>query len=36
MEGFGVHTFRLLDEDDSSTFVKFHWKPKSGSNRCLE
>jgi len=30
MEGFGVHTFRLLDEDDNSTFVKFHWKPKLG------
>jgi catalase len=30
MEGFGVHTFRLLDEEDNSTFVKFHWKPKLG------
>jgi catalase len=30
MEGFGVHTFRLLDEQDRSTFVKFHWKPKLG------
>jgi len=30
MEGFGVHTFRLLDADDRSTFVKFHWKPKLG------
>jgi catalase len=30
MEGFGVHTFRLLDERDRSTFVKFHWKPKLG------
>ena len=30
MEGFGVHTFRLLDEKDGSTFVKFHWKPKLG------
>ncbi|WP_416385486.1 catalase [Tsuneonella sp. CC-YZS046] len=30
MEGFGVHTFRLLDKDDHSTFVKFHWKPKLG------
>ncbi|MEN5146499.1 catalase [Brevundimonas diminuta] len=30
MEGFGVHTFRFLDEDDRSTFVKFHWKPKLG------
>ncbi|WCT72607.1 catalase [Sphingomonas naphthae] len=30
MEGFGVHTFRLLDADGRSTFVKFHWKPKAG------
>ncbi len=30
MEGFGVHTFRLLDGEDQSTFVKFHWKPKLG------
>lgn len=30
MEGFGVHTFRLLDSDGKSTFVKFHWKPKQG------
>ena len=27
MEGFGVHTFRLLNARDDSTFVKFHWKP---------
>jgi catalase len=30
MEGFGVHTFRLLDDEGRSTFVKFHWKPKLG------
>lgn len=30
MEGFGVHTFRLLNEDDEATFVKFHWRPKLG------
>ena len=30
MEGFGVHTFRFLDSNDHSTFVKFHWKPKQG------
>jgi catalase len=30
MEGFGVHTFRLVDTANKSTFVKFHWKPKHG------
>jgi catalase len=28
MEGFGVHTFRLIDAEGRSSFVKFHWKPK--------
>ena len=27
MEGFGVHTFRLVDAKGKSTFVKFHWRP---------
>ena len=31
MEGFGVNTFRLLDEKDRPTFVKFHWRPKLGT-----
>ena len=30
MEGFGVHTFRLVTAEGKSTFVKFHWKPKLG------
>jgi catalase len=30
MEGFGVHTFRFLNAEDESTFVKFIWKPKLG------
>src|SRR5690606_19975499 len=30
VEGFGVHSFRLLTEDGTSTFVKFHWRPKLG------
>jgi len=30
MEGFGVHTFRFLNEQNKSTFVKFHWKPLLG------
>ena len=28
IEGFGVHTFRLVTTEGKSTFVKFHWKPK--------
>ena len=30
MEGFGIHSFRLIDADGKSTFVKFHWRPKLG------
>lgn len=30
MEGFGVHTFRMVNAARKSTFVKFHWKPKQG------
>ncbi|MES1176449.1 MAG: catalase [Myxococcales bacterium] len=30
IEGFGVHSFRLLDADGKSTFVKFHFRPKLG------
>jgi catalase len=30
MEGFGVHTFRLVNARGDSVFVKFHWKPKLG------
>jgi catalase len=30
MEGFGVHSFRLLNAKGESTFVKFHWRPKLG------
>ena len=30
MEGFGIHTFRLLNGAGESTFVKFHWRPKLG------
>ena len=31
MQGFGVHTFRLVDSKGKSVFVKFHWKPLSGA-----
>jgi catalase len=30
MEGFGVHTFRLIDAEGGTTLVKFHWKPRLG------
>ena len=30
MEGFGVHTFKLINKKGKATFVKFHWKPKLG------
>ena len=30
MEGFGIHTFRFVNREGKSTFVKFHWKPKAG------
>lgn len=30
MQGFGVHSFRLIDAVGQSTFVKFHWTPKLG------
>jgi len=30
MEGFGVHTFRLINEAGNTSLVKFHWKPVAG------
>jgi catalase len=30
MEGFGVHTFRLINAKDETNLVKFHWKPRLG------
>ncbi|MEV7477688.1 catalase [Streptomyces halstedii] len=32
MEGFGIHTFRLVDAEGATTLVKFHWKPKLGTH----
>jgi catalase len=32
MEGFGVHTFRLVNAQEESVFVKFHFKPKLGTH----
>lgn len=30
IEGFGIHSFRLVNAKGESTFVKFHWRPKLG------
>ncbi len=35
IEGFGVHTFRLIDAAGVSRFVKFHWRPKLGASSVL-
>ncbi len=35
IEGFGVHTFRLINEAGDSTFVKFHWRPSVGAMSTL-
>ena len=35
MEGFGVHTFRLVNDAGDSTFVKFHWRPKLGTQSVV-
>jgi catalase len=35
MEGFGVHTFKLVDAKGTSRFVKFHWKPLLGVHSVL-
>ncbi|MBU0669904.1 MAG: catalase, partial [Alphaproteobacteria bacterium] len=35
MEGFGVHTFRMINAKGEAKFVKFHWKPKQGLQSVL-
>ena len=35
MEGFGVHTFRLVNAAGESSLVKFHWKPKLGAHSLV-
>lgn len=35
MEGFGVHTFRFVNEEGKTRFVKFHWKPKLGMHSLV-
>ena len=32
MQGFGVHTFRMVNERGQSVFVKFHWNPVAGTH----
>jgi catalase len=35
MEGFGVHTFRFINDRGKARFVKFHWKPLLGVHSVL-
>ncbi len=35
MEGFGVHTFRLVNQPGESVFCKFHWNPKAGTHSMV-
>ena len=35
MEGFGIHSFRFINAQGKSTFVKFHWRPKLGLQSTL-
>jgi catalase len=35
MQGFGVHTFRFVNDAGVGTFVKFHWKPRLGTHSLV-
>ena len=35
MQGFGVHTFRLVNAAGESRFVKFHWTPSAGTHSLV-
>ena len=35
MQGFGVHTFRFVNAEGQSVFVKFHWNPKAGTHSLV-
>lgn len=35
MQGFGVHTFRLVNVDGGSVFCKFHWNPVLGTHSVM-
>ena len=34
MEGFGVHTYTLINKAGRVTYVKFHWQPACGARPC--
>jgi catalase len=36
MEGFGVHSYRLINGEGNSHFVKFHWKPILGVHSLVK
>ncbi|MEJ7929807.1 catalase [Ramlibacter sp. AN1015] len=35
MQGFGVHTFRMVNDQGESVFVKFHWTPMAGTHSLV-
>ncbi len=35
MEGFGVHTFRMINDSGETVLVKFHWRPKLGTHALV-
>ena len=35
MQGFGVHTFRFVNNRGQGTFVKFHWTPRLGTHSLV-
>ena len=35
MQGFGVHTFRLVNDANEAVYVKFHWSPVAGTNSLV-
>jgi catalase len=35
MQGFGVHTFRLINSEGASFFCKFHWSPLAGTHSLV-
>lgn len=35
MEGFGIHTYRFVNSENKSVFVRFHWKPLLGVHSVL-